>query len=527
MNRAREDLRAYLVGGGIASLAAAVYLIRDGGVPGRNITIVEESPRLGGSLDAGGSPEHGYSMRGSRMYGAAYTLMYELLSGTPSLDDPHRSVTRDTLDFWETAPWEAKARLVEDGKIVDTSSFGLREKDQADLIGLMLRDEAALGAKRIDECFDEAFFRTNFWFMWSSMFGFGTWHSAVELRRYFLRFLRLFPDLASLRLIQSTRYNGYDSIVKPMARWLEAQGVVFEVGARVTDLEFSGSGDRKAVRRISCLHEGRPSAFDVRENDVVIVTLGSMTAESSWGSMTTAPVLNRGRHDGAWALWERLAEKDPAFGRPRTFCGNIDLTKWVTFTVTHSDGRFFRRMEAFSANPPGCGGLVTLKTSSWLLTFHLYHPPAYAEAPEGTFVWWGYGLFPDRIGDFVQKKMSACIGEEILVEVFSHLGFQDDLGALVRGARCIPCMLPYTTSQFMPRAAGDRPQVVPAGVVNLAFVGQYCEIPDDVVYTVEYSVHSALLAVTSLLGLEAKLPPTYRGLDHPKALVGAIRTILR
>ena len=50
---------------------------------------------------------------------------------------------------------------------------------------------------------------------------------------------------------------------------------------------------------------------------------------------------------------------------------------------------------------------------------------------------------------------------------------------------------------------------------------------DDVVYTVEYSVHSALLAVTSLLGLETNLPPTYRGLDHPKALVGAIRAILR
>jgi oleate hydratase len=527
MKRACEDIRAYLVGGGIGCLAAAVYLIRDGAVPGRNIRIFEESARLGGSLDASGSPEQGYSMRGSRMYGAAYTLMYELLSGIPSRDDPQRSVTQDTLEFWQAAPWEAKARLVEDGKIVDTSSFRLREKDQVDLIGLMLRDEAALGARRIDEYFDEAFFRTNFWCMWCSMFGFETWHSAAELRRYFLRFLRLFPDLASLQLIQSTRYNGYDSIVQPMVRWLEARGVAFDVGVRVTDLDFSRSGDGKAVRRISCLEDGVARSFEVRESDIVIVTLGSMTADSSRGSMTRAPVPKTGRPGGAWALWERLAEKDPAFGRPRTFCGNADLTKWVTFTVTHSDERFFRRMEAFTGNPPGRGGLVTLKGSSWLLTFHLYHPPAYADEPEGTFVWWGYGLFPDRIGDFVQKKMSACSGAEILVEVFSHLGFRDELPALVRGASCIPCMLPYTTSQFMPRAPGDRPQVVPAGVANLAFVGQYCEIPDDVVYTVEYSVHSALLAVTSLLGLETELPPTYRGLDHPKALVGAIRAILR
>ena len=88
-------------------------------------------------------------------------------------------------------------------------------------------------------------------------------------------------------------------------------------------------------------------------------------------------------------------------------------------------------------------------------------------------------------------------------------------------------MLPYTTSQFMPRARGDRPNVVPEGTVNLAFVGQYCEIPDNVVYTVEYSIHSAIVAVASLLGLTQAIPPTYRGLEHPNALVGAMKVILQ
>ena len=518
--------RCTLVGGGIAGLASAVYLIRDGHVPGANIHILEES-RLGGSLDAAGSAEQGYSMRGSRMFGPAYVLTYDLLDGIPSLDDPAKSVTQDTFEYWQATPWYDKARLVEHGQIVDATSWGLRNRDRADFVKLIVQAEDALDAKRIDECFEPPFFESNFWLMWCSMFGFETWHSAVELRRYLLRFLRLFPDLETMQIVQSTRYCGYDSIVRPLVRWLEGQGVRFETGVQVADLHFAARHNgTKAVQRISCLRDGSPGEIEVGEGDLVIVTLGSMTADSSLGSMTSAPALKTETVGGSWALWKRLAEKDRAFGRPWTFCGHIDQTKWVTFTVTDSDERFLQLMEDFSGSPAGCGGLVTLKSSSWLLTFHVYHRPAYAAQPAGTGVWWGYGLFPDRVGNHVPKKMSDCTGREILVELFSHLGFQHHMPALLATANCVPCMLPYTTSQFMPRAKGDRPDVTPAGTNDLAFVGQYCEIPGNVVYTVEYSVHSARLAVASLLGLEP-VPPAYEGLDHPNALVEALKRILQ
>lgn len=523
----RDPPRCTLVGGGIAGLASAVYLIRDGRVPGRNIHILEES-RLGGSLDAAGSPEHGYSMRGSRMFGPAYVLTYELLDGIPSLDDPAKSIAQDTFDYWQATPWYDWARLVEHGQVVDPMSWGLRNRDRADLVKLMLQAEDTLDTKRIDECFEAEFFASNFWLMWASMFGFETWHSAVELRRYLLRFLRLFPDLQTMQIVQSTRYCAYDSIVRPLVRWLEDQGVRFETGVRVTDLQFTGRDvGAKAVRRITCLRDGRPDEIEVGASDLVIVTLGSMTADSSLGSMTAAPVLESQTRAGAWALWKRLAEEDRAFGRPWTFCGHIDRTKWVTFTVTDSDEHFFTLMEGLSGSPAGRGGLVTLKDSSWLLTFHLFHSPACAAQPAGTGVWWGYGLFPDRVGNHVPKKMSDCTGREILVELFSHLGFQRHLESLLATANCIPCMLPYTTSQFMPRAKGDRPNVIPAGTAQLAFVGQYCEISGDVVYTVEYSVRSARLAVASLLRLEQPVVPAYEGLDHPNALVEALRRILQ
>ena len=194
--------------------------------------------------------------------------------------------------------------------------------------------------------------------------------------------------------------------------------------------------------------------------------------------------------------------------------------------MTHPDDRFTRRIERFSGSPVGQGGLVTLKDSSWGITFHLFHPPAYAGQPPGTQVWWGYGLFADRAGDFVPKTMPDCTGAKILIEVVSHLGWREEMPTLLEGARCIPCLLPYATSQFMPRAHGDRPPVVPPHTVNLAFVGQYVEIPDNVVFTVEYSIHSAALAVATLLGAPQRVPAAYRGLEHPNALIGAIRRIL-
>jgi oleate hydratase len=522
----RDAPQCHIVGGGIAGLASAVYLVRDGQVPGDCIRILEQG-RIGGSLDAAGSAAQGYSMRGTRMYGPAYVLMYELLDSIPSLDDPARSVAQDTFEFWQATPWYDRARLVEKGHVVDATDWTLRNRDRADLIKLMLQGEDRLDARRIDECFDDAFFESNFWLMWASMFGFETWHSAAELRRYLLRFLRLFPDLETMQIIQSTRYNGHDSIVRPLQRWLEAQGVRFETGVEVTDLHFEpADGGTKAVRRIETRRDGRDEAIPIGEDDKVIVTLGSKTAGSTRGSMVAAPPPAPALPDGAWALWQRLAEQDRVFGRPWVFCGQPARTTWITFTVTDADQRFARWMEAFSGSAPGRGGLVTLKGSAWGLTFHFYPAPAFPGQPEGTAVWWGYGLYPDRPGDHVRKAMSACSGREILVELYSQLGLHAELPALLQTANCIPCRLPYTTSQFMPRTAGDRPAVRPAGYRNLACVGQYCEIAHDVVFTVEYSVHAARLAVTSLLDLPEPLPPTYEGLEHPNALVDTLRRIL-
>jgi len=153
------------------------------------------------------------------------------------------------------------------------------------------------------------------------------------------------------------------------------------------------------------------------------------------------------------------------------------------------------------------------------------HQPHFLGQPEGISVFWGYGLAVDRPGDFVKKPMSACTGREILTEILGHLRFQVAAPRILDSAICIPCMMPFITSQFLRREAGDRPQVIPAGSKNLAFIGQFCELPEDVVFTVEYSIRSAQTAVQALFGLKRGPPPVYHGAFDPRSLFKAFEAL--
>jgi oleate hydratase len=160
-------------------------------------------------------------------------------------------------------------------------------------------------------------------------------------------------------------------------------------------------------------------------------------------------------------------------------------------------------MREFSGNEAGTGGLVTFRDSAWLMSVVLPHQPHFVGQPADVQVFWGYALFPDRVGNFVPKPMEECGGAEILKELCGHLRF--DLETM-RTANCLPCRMPYITSMFMPRRPGDRPLPVPAGSRNLGFISQFVEIPEDTVFTVEYSVRAAQTAVYRMLRLDRPIP---------------------
>lgn len=255
------------------------------------------------------------------------------------------------------------------------------------------------------------------------------------------------------------------------------------------------------------------------EDGFVFFQNGSMTDASSLGSMTRPPAQLTKFHSGGWALWEKIAAGRPEFGNPSVFNGSIPESYWSSFTVTCRNSSFFDQMEAFTGNVAGTGGLVTFKDSNWLMSVVLYHQPHFVGQPKDVQVFWGYALHPDRVGDFVAKPMSECGGAGILHELCGHLNFDRKV---FEHATCIPCRMPYITSMFMPRSKSDRPLPVPSNSKNFAFVSQFVEIPDDVVFTVEYSVRAAQMAVYKLLAIERPLPPVTRHDKSIKVLIDSV-----
>jgi oleate hydratase len=308
--------------------------------------------------------------------------------------------------------------------------------------------------------------------------------------------------------------------------WLRDRGVHAELNVRVTDL---GLGEQDGVRTVTSIiseRDGKAGEIAVGANDYVLVTLGSMTEASSLGAMDRAPVLKGKQDGGAWTLWEKIARGRPEFGRPSAFADHINESKWASFTTTLSDPSFLRIVRDFTGNAPGEGGLITFPDSNWLFSIVVPHQPHFIEQPDSVSVFWGYGLSVEKPGNFVKKPMSACTGREIMTEVLGHLRVKKrEASAIMEASICIPCMMPFITSQFLRRAQGDRPQITPKGWKNLAFIGQFCELPDDVVFTVEYSIRSAQTAVRTLLGLNREPPAVYKGQFNPRVLFAAFMAL--
>jgi oleate hydratase len=497
--------KAYLIGGGIGSLAAAAFLIRDAGMSGADIFILEAGTLMGGSLDGGGNASQGYSMRGGRMLTSDnYECTWDLFKSIPSLHTPGSSVFDETMAFNERHVSHAHARLVDSHRArVPVTSMRFSIQDRLELLKLSRAEESALGASCITDHLSPAFFETEFWFMWATTFAFQPWHSAVEFRRYLHRFMLEFTRIDTLSGVKRTVFNQYDSLVLPLQRWLLEKGVTLLNDCTVNDLLLKTDNGCLRVIGMQRTLAGVEQTLSLNEDDLVMVQNGSMTDSSSLGSMDTAPAHHSKAPGGSWALWEKLAANRPSFGNPAAFNSSIAQSNWASFTVTLQDTAFFDHMQAFSGNEAGTGGLVTFKDSNWLMSIVLAHQPHFANQPESVQVFWGYGLFPDRVGNYVAKPMGDCNGAEILQELMGHLRFD---AATVANANCIPCRMPYITSMFMPREVDDRPLPVPPFTKNFAFVSQFVELPLDVVFTVEYSVRAAQTAVYQLKNIQREVP---------------------
>ena len=519
-------MKAHIIGGGFGGLAAAGYLIRNAEVPGPDITIYDADERPGGGFFLTGSAGSGYNMPGS-VFDSEFRCTFDLLKSIPSASDPKVSVTDEFFTFNRQHPLDDRARLIDrNGRKVHGPRFGLSLCDGFHLARLTLTPEARLEGRRIDEFFPPRFFKTEFWLIYSTIMGSLPQHSATELRRYLNRTLHLFPDLSDMAHILRTPVNQHQAFIQPLAAWLRARGVEFRTRTFVRDIGFAEAPGRLTVNRLDYEHDGVAASVAVGPDDLVLVTTGSQSADASVGSMTEAPA--RRGNGRSWTLWKQLAQKRADLGNPGVFFGPaiVPDAHWVNFTVTTTGSEFLDAMAALTGSETGKGGLVSLIDSSWVLSLSIFHQPEVIGQPTGTHVWWGYGLFPERKGDFVPKRMDECTGAEILEEVLRHLKFDRQRDAIMASSICIPCDLPYVNNIWMPRKGTDRPSPVPEGATNFGLIGQYVEVPRDVAFTIEYSARTAWEAIHHLLKRGPPPPPVYQAQYDLAALWAALKVFI-
>ncbi|RDU21965.1 oleate hydratase [Anaerosacchariphilus polymeriproducens] len=520
---------AYLVGSGLASLAAACFLVRDGQMKGEHIHILEELKIPGGACDGIDDPQKGFVIRGGREMENHFECLWDLFHSIPSLEIEGASVLDEFYWLNKHDPnYSLMRAIINRGEDAHTDrKFALSEKGSMEIVQLFMTRDEDLYDKTIDDVFDEEFYSSNFWLYWQTMFAFEKWHSALEMKLYLQRFIHHIGGLPDFSALKFTKYNQYESLILPMVKYLEAHNVQFQYDTRVTNVLFEMDGEKKIARKIVCEHAGNEEEIDLIEEDLVFVTNGSCTENAALGDNDHVPEF-KVENGGCWELWRNIAKQHPSFGNPDKFCTNTKATNWESATVTTLDEKIPKYIEKICKRDPFSGkvvtgGIVTVKDSSWLMSFTLNRQPHFKEQPNHQLVVWVYGLYTDVPGDYIKKPMKDCTGIEITQEWLYHMGVpeSDILELATNSASCIPCMMPYITAFFMPRTKGDRPKVVPDGCTNFAFIGQFSDTVRDTVFTTEYSVRTAMEAVYTLLDVDRGVPEVFNSCYDIRALLDA------
>jgi oleate hydratase len=322
-------------------------------------------------------------------------------------------------------------------------------------------------------------------------------------------------DLSYPRALDCGLYNPHEAIVAPVADFLTSCGVDFQFNTIVSDIVMDPTSEQKRVSAI-CAHreDERDHKIELSPNDIVIVSLGSTMSGTTAGSNTEPPSLElieiEKDLDENWLLWLELCTKNPKFGNAYNFCTRMPESRLESFTVTLKDHEFFARFHELTDNQPGSAAFVTLKDSRWLISLNIPRQPLFPDQPDGVQVLWGYGLCPEAEGNFVKKSMLVCSGEEIMTEILSHLQFPVE--RILKNSITIPSVVPRMTATLLPRTCGDRPRVIPEGMENLALIGHFVDIPDEVVVTMDYGVRGAQMAVRQLMGLDVETKKSKRSL---------------
>ena len=511
---------AYIVGSGLAALTAACYLVRDGQMKGEHIHVLEKGELAGGACDGYYYDGLGYVMRGGREMDNHFEVMWDLFHSIPSIETEGVSVLDEY--YWlnkEDPNYSLCRATVNKGQDAHTDGkFDISDKGAMEIMKLFFTPNEELQDKRINEIFTDEVFKSNFWLYWRTMFAFQEYHSALEMKLYFQRYIHHIGGLPDFKALRFTKYNQYESMILPMVKYLEAHNVKFHFGVKVDNVIFDCSNpSKKLAKQIEVTEDGKKNFIDLTEDDLVFITNGGCVENSAMGSQDSPAAYNTElKEGGGWDMWRKIAAQDPSFGHPDKFCSDPEQTNWESATIETLDQNIIPYIKNICKRDPftgkvTTGGIVTVKDSSWLLSWTINRQPQFRNQPKDHCLVWVYSLFTDRPGDYIKKPMRECTGKEICEEWLYHIGVPEDKieEYATKSANTVPVMMPYIDAFFMPRAYGDRPAVVPDGSVNFAFIGQFSETPRDTIFTTEYSMRTGMEAVYTLLNVDRGVPEVW------------------
>lgn len=559
-----QKKKAIMIGAGLSNMAAAVYLIQEGKWSGDQITFYALDNY--GSND--GSPtqdvkddywnknhpmenQKGYIARGGRMLNyRTYVDLMDLLDQVPSMTEPGLTAAEDTRQFDAAHPTYDKARLLTGGQgIVDGGKLGLNNKSRKLLTQLIMMpdsQEEKLDNITIADYFKDntEFFESNFWFMWETTFAFRTRSSAQELRRYMHQMIYEFTQIEHLVGVNRTRYNQYESIMKPLINYLEKEGCHIVLNRRVVDWKFKDSKMQDEIT-VTGLHMVNTKTDEnefvpVDDDTAVIFTNGSITDSATLGDFNT-PAAENMDYGAASSLWKKASDHFYNLGNPDKFFADRDASEWVSFTLTTKNHLFLNEIARITTQEPGNAlnsfistePVTPLGQKDVTMSIVVHHQPHFTSQKPNETVLWGYFLYPRRHGEIIDKPYIEMTGKEMLQELIGQLSKVDpgpinisdkEEEIMDSVINCIPVYMPYASALFNNRAKSDRPKVIPKHSTNLAFTGEFVEQPYQMIFTENSAVHSGEIAAFHFAGIPmSRLVKTPRYDKDVKTLLRAAK----
>lgn len=480
----------YIIGGGLAGLSCAYYLIHDCEIPGECIHIFEDSSNPGGKYNIGGSITEGYICTTPALFSSKDKTLLSLLKNLPSSRFEDMTVFEEISNYSSTFPINEKKRLAgKKGK--SETRFKISILSLTRIKSLICERDENLADISIEKYFSRCkeFLKSNLWELISSGYYMKKSSSVLELKYILKSYASNFLDLFNMKTTIRSQYNMQETVINPLVDYLKENKTEILCGCTVTDADFAESENQ-----ITALHysdNGTQKSIYLNSNDLCFITNGAVSECASLGDAVFS-VDKTEENAASISLWKNISLKRDMFGNPDAF-KNYPDSKIVSFTITTDSSLLYDSIEKFTSNTDNSGVMTTFKESPWGLTLLTVPQPYFSSQTDKIYVICGYALNTDTNGKFINKTVKQSNGSEILYEIIHLLGLKDIYEELAEDTiNVIPCLLPYALASSAPHNYNDKPLSISNNYKNFAFIGQFTRTDEGgITHSSDYVVRTS------------------------------------